>query len=150
VEAIAISTDRRNSGEPTTSPANFAHFAQVANFIARLVGRVQADACLNDGALIGEGLALNVNYPPLGVDDVQGVTVRDQGQASFFLIGYQPVAPGFYAPQFQSADPSGDIATSDTLAFRPGYITVVPIDGNYTSPNPAGPEVRRKLHRLVP
>lgn len=149
IPAIAISTDRRVAGEPVTSAANVAHFEQVADFLARLVSRLQTEGC-RKGDVLPEGLALNVNYPPLPVEEVQGVVMAEQGQASFFAIGYAQVAPGVFAPTFGALDPVDDVKNSDTAWFREGFVTVVPIDGNYTAPQGRSGSLRRALKHLEP
>jgi 5'-nucleotidase len=149
IPGIAISTDRRVASEPVTSPANVAHFEQVADFLARLVAVLQADGC-RKGQILPAGLALNINYPPLHADDVQGVVLAEQGQASFFAIGYAQVAPGVFAPKVGALDPVDDVNNSDTAWFREGFVTVVPIDGNYTAPPGRSASLKRALKHLEP
>jgi broad specificity polyphosphatase/5'/3'-nucleotidase SurE len=113
------------------------------------VSQLQRTWCYG-GTLTSGRIALNVNYPPIPREQVKGVQVREQGQSNYFTIGYQQVAPGFYAPTFGARDPVGDIPTSDTQAFRKGYITVVPIDGDYTATLPMQFIVKARLKGLTP
>lgn len=149
IPGIAVSTDRRNPGEKVDSPVNTAHFEQVAEFTARLVTQLQQTWCRN-GVLASGNTALNVNYPPLPREQVKGVRVREQGQASYFKVAFVPVGQGIYAPSFTGTPPTDDIATSDTTAFREGFVTVVPIDGDYTAVQPIQSVLKGRLQGLTP
>jgi 5'/3'-nucleotidase SurE len=133
IPAIAVSTNLIAAEEEPDSPANTEHFRQVGDFVARLVERLQRGGCGCGNELLPGGIALNVNYPPLAPEEVKGVKLRVQGQAPFFAISFQPVAPGLFAPGFGPVDPENDVPRSDTKAFNEGYITIVPIDGDYTA-----------------
>lgn len=131
IPAIAVSTNLLVDSETPNSAANTTHFANVAAFTARLIERLQ-DAPGSQN-LLPPGIALNVNYPPLAPEAIAGVRTAVQGQASFFRIGYVEAAPGIFAPSFEPIEPENDVPRSDTTLFNQGYITVVPIDGDYTA-----------------
>ncbi len=123
--AIAFSTD-----PPPGDPAQ--HFANVANFAVRLIARLKA---VNPTpGVLPPRTALNVNYPALALGQVQGVLVRVQGTAAPGILTYTEVAPGVFAPSV-GAPPPGEqeVPGADGPAFNAGFITVVPIDGNYTA-----------------
>lgn len=132
IPAIAVSTDLVEGTDPTT-PANVAHFADVADFTARLVADLVTGACAEGSGLLPRRTGLNVNYPPLAPADVAGVKLAAQGRAPFFTIGYTPIGGGSYVPTFGAAAPSPDVTNSDTVAFDDGFVTIVPIDADFTA-----------------
>ena len=92
------------------------------------------------------GVALNINDPPLVPEDIQGVSLNRQGRT--LIIGGVPRAVDFVCfacaviPVGASSpggiggagfDPTPDVANSDSSAFVAGFITVVPIEADYTA-----------------
>ena len=132
IPAIAVSTDLVEGTDPTTD-ANEKHFANVADFTARLVADLVTGACAEGSGLLPRRTGLNVNYPPLAPADVAGVKLAAQGRAPFFTIGYAPIGGGSYIPTFGPAAPSPDVPNSDTVAFDAGFVTIVPIDADFTA-----------------
>jgi 5'/3'-nucleotidase SurE len=145
IPGIAVSTDLPGGSSTPTSPENLAHFAAVAEFTARLVDRLVVKACDQNTGLLPWRTALNVNYPPIDPQAVSGVAVARQGRAPFFAIGYAPVGGNIYAPTFGPADPSPDVPGSDVVLFNQGYVTVVPIDGDFT----ASAQTRHRVTKLI-
>jgi 5'/3'-nucleotidase SurE len=127
IPGIAVSTNP--IAEDEAAPENHRHLKTVAGFTSRLVRRL---FCASQPWSKGE-LALNVNYPPLEPEAVKGVRVAAQGKAPYYSMGFKAAAPDRYAPDFGRAEPSQDIENADTFLFRQGYITIVPIDGDYTA-----------------
>ncbi len=136
IAAIAISTDPL--GPNFSEEENTEHLQRISAFIVNLVGRLSQERC-KSGLLLPQGLALNINYPPLPSAEIKGIVIREQGQAPYFKISYRPSKDdaNVYLPVFQTQVVESDIAQSDTLAYHQGYITIVPLDGDYTSKNPA-------------
>lgn len=135
--ALAVATD-----PPSSDPfdaVSLAHFANVADFTARLI-----DA-LGDGpgpdALLPHGVALKIGYPPRAPEDVAGVRLAEQGEAGLFSIGYTQVAPGLFVPSITPGDPSQLDPASDTALYLQGYVTLLPLDIDQT----AGPRDRAHL-----
>lgn len=145
IPAVAISTDKIDQAAPAGSPVNLAHFEAVAEFTARLVGQLVASSCGSRKPLLPERTALNVNYPPLPPNEAKGPTVAVQGRTPYFSIGYAQVAPGIYAPQFALTGETDPNPRSDTRLFEDGFVTVVPVDGDYTSPKPVQDQVMKAL-----
>ncbi len=83
------------------------------------------EAARADGApLLPRGIALNVNYPTVAPEQVKGVGIYRHGReigVNFSDKGALPV--------------SSSGTDRDTSALEAGYITIVPIDGDYTAPN---------------
>jgi broad specificity polyphosphatase/5'/3'-nucleotidase SurE len=128
--------------------ANATHFANVADFLADFIAHLESKPgfLAGESGLLPGGVALNINYPPLAPEDIQGVSLNRQGQT--LVIGGVPLAVDFFcfACEFISVgesspggiggigfDPTPDVADSDSTAFLAGYITVVPIQADYTA-----------------
>jgi 5'-nucleotidase len=141
IPGIAVSTNPVT--EDKAAPENLRHLLNVAAFTSRLVGRL---FCAPQPWSRGE-LALNVNYPPLEPEAVKGVRIAVQGKAPYYSMAFKAAAPDRYAPDFGRAEPSQDVANADTFLFRQGYITIVPIDADYTA---GGQPVPISLEELKP
>jgi len=135
IPAIAISTDPL--GPNFSVQQNTEHLQRISAFIVKLVDRLLQRRC-ERGELLPKGLVLNINYPPLPPEKIKGIVIRKQGQAPYFKISYAPSKEdaGVYLPTFETQSVANDIAQSDTLAYQQGFITVVPLDGNYSRKNP--------------
>ncbi len=125
--AIAVSTNMPS--ENSQAAENHAHVANVAAFVSRLVKQLQCAPT----DWFSERMALNVNYPPLAPPQVKGVRVAEQGTAPYFKIGFESTGGDRFAPSFGAVPNVDDPPRADTMLFNNGYITVVPIDGNYTA-----------------
>lgn len=148
VPAIAVSTQLVQRAAAPDSPANLEHYGHIAAFVVRLVARLQGGC--DDSALLPPGVALNINYPPLPPEQIKGVRQAVQGRSPYFDFALERDAQGTYQPQYRDVTPRQDISDADTVAFYEGYITVVPIDGDYTAPRPARDYVTRRLDGLAP
>lgn len=148
IPGVAISTDLVEGSDPTT-PANQVHFQEVAEFTARLVGKLIDSSCQNNVSLLPWHTALNVNYPPLSPDDVSGVMTAVQAQLPHFVVGYAPIGGALYAPTF-AAGKTGNNPRADTKLFNEGYVTVVPIDGDYTASTSVQVTVKKAIEGLQP
>ena len=147
VPAVAISTDLPPAckGEPRCVKA---HYAQVAAFVVRLVGQLVRNAG-RDGALLPQGLALNVNHPP-----VSPLGVRLAAQGAVMLYAGAPVRLSIGCPDCletrpgesarakvsleKGEDPCVDVADSDVVLYGKGYITIVPVTADHTARNARG------------
>jgi 5'/3'-nucleotidase SurE len=138
IPAIAVSTNPIS--EEDGAPENLAHVANIADFASRLVATLY---CGPEPWSTGT-LALNVNYPPLAPEAIKGVRIAAQGQAPYFAMGFKALSADRYAPDFGRAESREDIDDSDTFLFRQGYITIVPIDGDYTAHGASLPEAVQK------
>lgn len=147
IPAIAISTNPivQDAQDPAYEP----HFAEVAAFAVRLVAALQAKRA--DGApLLPVGTRLNVNYPALSASEVKGVRVGVQGQRSPFMLSYEQKAPGRYMPRIARAgQASDDLEHSDATLLDQGYITIVPLDTDYTAPAEVVEAARKRLSGLT-
>ena len=145
VPGIAVSTNPVS--EEPASAANLALLDRIASFVARLVGTLQERAC-GQGALLPADTALNVNYPPLEPAQIKGVRLATQGRAPYFRVSFQALEGGLHVPVFGAPEPAADSPDADTRLFNEGWVTVVPLDGDYTAT--AAPGTGEFLEALVP
>lgn len=155
IPAIAISTDEPCDEDnppggdlPACVAANANHYANVANFLADFIAHLETKPGFlsSESGLLPNGVALNVNYPPLPPESIQGVSVNTQGRT--LIIGGIPLDVDYlcfacaFIPVGASSpggiggagfDPTPDVANSDSAAFAAGFITVVPIKADYTA-----------------
>lgn len=145
IPAIAISTDPL--GPDFSEQENTEHLQRISAFIVKLVDRLIQGQC-ESGVLLPKGLVLNINYPPLPPEKIKGIVIKEQGLAPYFKISYAPSKEdaNVYLAVFKTQTVENDKPQSDTLAYHQGYITIVPLDGNYTSPDPA---VKRLIEPLI-
>ncbi len=136
IPAIAISTDPLDSTH--SEQQNLEHLKQVSDFIVHFVGKLTQQQCKN-GLLLPKGLALNINYPPIPRNKIKGIKLSTQGQVPYFKITYTPSTnkPNVFLPVLKKTIVQNDIKLSDTVAYHEGYITIVPLDGNYSSHDPS-------------
>jgi len=142
IPGIAISSNLVN--DDPQSEENLQLAARISTFIARLVKVLQTQHC-GERHVLPQGLALNINYPPLADSDIKGVRLAAQGQAPYFQLSFRAAEGGLYIPAFGGAEPTEDVANADTTLFNAGYVTIVPIDGDYTA---AAAETHRDLKAL--
>ncbi len=153
--AIGISTDEPCDEDdppggdlPACEAANAAHYADVAAFVVDFIAHLETKPGFlsNEAALLPNGVALNINYPPLAPEDIQGVSLNKQGRT--LVLGGVPLNLDFvcFACAFipvgatspggiggAGFDPTPDVAGSDSTDFNAGFITVVPIEADYTA-----------------
>ncbi len=173
VPALGISTDNVCEVDDAETPEEEAqcladtavHFANVAEFMGRLIAVIeQATTQTNafDGQLLPPGVALSVNYPPLAPEALSGVQVVEQGQdfvsggAPIFLnigcFGGCNMAVGETLPGgINAAGPAValDSEGTDTVAFINGYVTILPIQADYTAAKDVLPKGSKSLLRLL-
>ena len=158
VPAIAVSTD-----VPVTCRSEAAcirsQYDAVASFVVQLVRELERHA-RRDHALLPAGLALNVNYPPAppkGVKlAVQGRSIPVGGVARDLSLRCETcldVAVGEAAPaglRGMREDSAPDVRDSDVESFTKGYITIVPIEADYTAHSRRGLEWLGRLRLDLP
>ena len=136
IPAIAISTDPPADVDEDENPMEFeAHFANVADFLVELVTFIEGAPLGDDGALLPLGTALTVNYPPLAPEEIAGISSNVQGRTyPGLMLDYVRNAddPNTFDPAFPDPGPQEDVPGADATAFSAGYITIVPIEADYT------------------
>ncbi len=87
--AIAISTDEPCDEDdppggdlPACVAENAAHYADVASFLADFIAHLETKPGFleDESGLLPAGVGLNINYPPVPPEDIQGVTLNVQGR----------------------------------------------------------------------
>jgi len=160
--AIAISTDELcDEDSDECRDTNTAHFANVASFLTDFIAHLETKPgnLANEPRLLPDGVALNINYPPLAPEAVLGVKLSVQGRV--FVIGGVPLniefkcfGPCNFLPVGVPTvggivgagfDPTPDVSNSDGANFSAGYITVVPIEADYT----ASPGIKNSFKSVV-
>ena len=146
VPGIAVSTD-----PPRCDAACVAtHYRQVALYAADLLQHLQQKPAFlrDEPGLLPPGVGLNVNYPATTDGAVKGVRVA--GQSGGFGIGGAARVLTIACPDCIALEPGGSAAAgmdpdqivrdsgtdapdNDVDAFYDGYITIVPIEGDYTA-----------------
>lgn len=157
IPAIAVSTDERCEFEepelpedavvpaPETIPAEC---MEVANFIVELIDELETLPRYRNGksGLLPAGVALNINYPP---GAPLGVKLAKQGQLPFIAqlggAAALEIACGENCVDMPVGESTSggiagtieitedDVKKSDSDLFAEGYITIVPIEGDYTA-----------------
>ena len=145
IPGIAFSTNLVESD--VNSDRNRRHFAQVAAFAAKLVRRFTRTGQVK-GLLPGHGL--NVNYPGTSRGLVKGVKIARQGLAPNFTNDYDQIDATHYTLASKPIHVKYDVRNSDTLLFQRGYVTIVPIDGDYTASGVVTDNLSPYLQTLTP
>lgn len=156
VPAIAVSTDERCEFEEPEDPAEAEIPAEadipeeckeVADFVVDLIDELEALPHYRNGksGILPQGMALNVNYPP---GAPLGVRLAKQGRLPYIaqLGGAAALEVACYACDqipVSATSPGGivgvtpitdeDVKNSDSSLFAEGYITIVPIEADYTA-----------------
>jgi 5'/3'-nucleotidase SurE len=147
IPSIAFSTNPPEGTEAEITR----HFEEVAAFAVDFIAHLQSKpgGLAKEEGLLPDRLGLNINYPTLSPSEIMGVKLSAQGRESdrdliFTELQGCPPIPGLpdnakcYIPAVISAIPGEDVKDSDVEGVAAGYITVVPIDGDYTAPASEG------------
>ncbi|WFE95258.1 5'/3'-nucleotidase SurE [Micromonospora sp. WMMD987] len=143
VPAIAVSIDGK------TVDQSLALKDRVAAYTSDVVAALASDA--RGGALLPEGLGLNINYP--GATAVTGTSLTRMDRNGYLRFGFTnttgaPGQPGTYA--LSIGGPTGTPAPgSDWSALQAGRISITPFDADLSA-NPRGSARLRFLERLAP
>ena len=134
IPAIAVSVGidpAEYNATPTPFPSTFGAFDGAAEFTAKLVRDLQ-DAQEENGNLLPEKTILNVNYPAVKPDDIEGVRVLKATWDAGVRIAYEETRePGKLAVQLQLLDPeAAENDDGDWKWLSRGYITISVLDGN--------------------
>ena len=161
VPAIAISTDELCDAEEIEDEGgtqeeiqacldlNAQHYANIASWLSAFIDHLESKPGIlkSEPGLLPHGVALNINYPP--TDNPKGVMIsaQDQQFQAFGLpfpisiqfgcyadCGNAPVGVPIVAG-ITGILPDGTEATKngDTANFAEGYITIVPVQADYTA-----------------
>ncbi|MEO1685750.1 MAG: phytase, partial [Cyanobacteria bacterium J06631_12] len=140
VPAIAVSAGIDLSDPERTATEEA--YETGSEFVVDLIAKLQATQG-DDAKILPEGEGLSINIPvrfPEGVEGIQGVAFTDSSDITPFIIDFGPLPEAFgggaglqFAPFELPAD--AEISpTSEGGQFLSGFITVTPIDGDWTAP----------------
>ena len=134
IPAIAVSVGidpTEYSATPIPFPSTFGAFDGAAEFTAKLIRDLQ-ETPEEGGDLLPEKVILNVNYPAVSPEELQGVRVLKATWDAGVRIAYEETGQaGKLAVQLQLLDPGtpeGDDADWQWLSRR--YVTITVLDGN--------------------
>lgn len=126
VSGIAVSTGRLAD---ESAEENAAHVARVADFVAGIISNAQ---CAGD-SFIANGQSLNINYPRLATSDLKGIRIARQGTKRNLDLSFAQDDEGGFVFQYRWVFPEHDIPDSDVILFEEGYVTIVPLDADYSA-----------------
>lgn len=147
VPSLAVSVQMLNEEYQAGFPSTAEAFPQAGEFTADLVEKLQSTELGN--ALLPEYIALNVNIP-VPYEDIQGVKVTSLGRVPDADIFTQDFIPGElvgspvdiqlpfpYAGKLfvygGSPDEEEPVRNADTTAVTEGYISITPVNGDWTA-----------------
>lgn len=149
IPAIAISSEFPVDHVEDTD-AFEKHFAQAAQFTVDLLRELYADERMG----LSPSVSFNVNYPGIPSKSIKGVLLTHQGESSRYQLKYvKKIVAGkqFLVPENVLGAPRGkDRQGADSKAFLDGYITVTPIDGDYTATGYSNKVIQSVLDNLAP
>ncbi|MFV8816962.1 5'/3'-nucleotidase SurE [Haliea sp. E17] len=173
VPAIAISTDKRCRFKEAESPEDAvipdpndipAACSEIADYVVALVDKLAAAPAFAKGEapLLPAGLGLNINYPPV---EPRGERIASQGRLLYIgqlggSISLSLACEGDCVNMPVGATASStrvngglvkeaDVANSDSTLYAEGYITIVPIEADYTARPAASAGLVEQLQQLI-
>jgi 5'-nucleotidase len=149
VPSIAFSSNGPDVGED--DPAFAAHFENVADFAVELIAELESKpgSLKKEAGLLPPGVALNVNYPTVAPEDVKGVKLTVQGQASSASLVFVPLGDDLYIPAVgPGTGDEQDVKRSDTVWLGQGYITVTPINSDMTASQSESSKIKALVAEL--
>ena len=135
VPAIAVSAGIDFSDPTATSEA----YQVGADFVVDLIAKFRATQG-NEATILPEGIGLSINIPvrfPEGIDRVQGVKFTNASDITPFTIEFGELPGGGAGLLFAPFDlpPDAEVEpNSEGGQFLSGFITVTPLDGDWTAP----------------
>jgi len=150
VPAIAFSADLPDGVDSEKSVSYRDHFEAVADFAVRTVEALVTP----EGVALPTGMSLNVNYPGRHAVDIKGTVLTRQGRGLDFHFDFRQTtvdgASALVAEMVHEPLPVNDRPGSDVQPFLDGYITITPLDGDYSAGTPLDPHVHLALESLSP
>ncbi|MDH3440913.1 MAG: 5'/3'-nucleotidase SurE [Gammaproteobacteria bacterium] len=142
--AISVGIDFRERELSPRFPSTMAAFPGAASFLVGIIDQLMnADA----DRLMPAGTVLNISYPALPEDQINGARVLPGFLGSDLEIRYEDT--GTANTVAASIGPrsleAGRIEGTDVGAFRDGYIVISVFDGNWNAENSVRDEVRSLL-----
>lgn len=144
IPAIAVSVEIDVSADPP----QVGSVPAAAEFATCVLDQLQSTS--NEGSLLPQHVALNINYPV--APEVKGTRVTSTGRAAFVRPQYErtDLCPDCYVirPAFDtSPDPVRD---SDNNALADDHVSITPLDGDWTADDRVSSSIRQRLGALRP
>lgn len=166
--SIAFSTNLPHEAERNEPPLsdqqveeNTQHFENVADFAVEFIAHLETKPAglATEEHLLPDRIGLNINYPTLTPNEIKGLRLSAQGYESdrdliFTALPGCPPVPDLaddatcYIPAVIPAVPGDDVKDSDVEGLADGYITIVPINGDYTAPASEGGRIKGVLQQF--
>lgn len=115
--------------KPIPFPSTFSAFSGAADFCVQLIADLR-NARSGDVRVLPEHTILNVNYPALVPDEIQGVRVLQAARSSGVVIDYEETdAEGPLEVRVGPMGPDG--TDTDLQVFPRGFVTITVFDGDW-------------------
>ncbi|MFM7527643.1 MAG: phytase [Nodosilinea sp.] len=137
VPAMAISAGVDFTDESGAATRTAYHAG--ADYLVTLIAQLQATQG-DQADLLPSGIGLNINVParfPEGVDGIQGTAFTNYDGVDPFIIDFGPISDTAAGLRFAPFElPAGEPVdpTSEGGQFLSGFITVTPLDGDWSAP----------------
>jgi 5'/3'-nucleotidase SurE len=141
--AIAVS----QAVDPSDVRNTVSFFPDAAAFAVVLIRALVARA---ETPLLPRGIALNVNHPARKRSAVAGVRLTRQGTSALYSLVYERQPDGQIGLAFAPSTVPETVPDADTTALAEGYISITPIDGSWTAPDPGFESFRPLVRGLAP
>lgn len=153
VPALAVSVGV-NIAEAGTTPrfaSTLAAYAPASQFVAALVAHLQcAASVLGQERLLPPGVGLNINYPPLPQDQIRGSRLTRIGRTSWIEFTYVRNDQGQLTLSVRIPEsPRDPMPDADINAYYDGFISITPIDGDWTASSQVMDDLGQRLSGIV-
>lgn len=152
--AIAISAGmlfEEAEQEPRTFPSTIEALQPAAEFTCSVIDSLRTQQETGQ-PLLPPGMLLNINYPPLPVDEIRGVLYPEISSGHMVELAYTRcettghVVP-FFLPGVNPAEPHRQ--KGDVRAHLEGYITISPVKPSWNPSEQEAWEIRQRLGALL-
>ncbi|MBL1218627.1 MAG: 5'/3'-nucleotidase SurE [Planctomycetes bacterium] len=127
--SVGINMQERSTGFQSTINA----FAESAGFVSSLIDVLHDTRANSEEQLLPEHTLLNINYPALAPADIKGVRCTQLSRLSPYRWSYRETSePGVLARRI-AIEYTDTSETADTTWFARGYITLSPLDGDWSA-----------------
>ncbi len=152
IPAIAVSVGMdfsESDSEPTPFPSTHRAFPHAATFTVALIRELITESPPNEDLLPNYTL-LNVNYPALEADEIQGTRFARAARASAYQGSYRETRPGELRLVLRHAsDTAEDLLNTDIHFFRQGYVTITVLDGDWDAGEVLRTSVSERLSTIT-
>ena len=151
--AIAVSAGmhfHETEHSPVRFPSTYEVLEPAANFTCSVIESLQSSPGEN-GALLPEGILLNINYPALPAAQITGVLYPEVSRGHMIELNYHRcdqtghVIPRYY-PGVDPDQPQRE--EGDVRAHLEGYITISAVKPRWNPPAKEAEELRNRLDGL--